>query len=166
MISPNQSRAARALVGWTQADLAERAKISIKTIADFERDARFSFERTQTAIRAAFEDNGVRILDEGEEGIGVRLRNVMPRLFRRDDVSDKEWVAFAFDYRGKRWIGFITYTALIAIGLNGKSHLAVFDEFAKRVLRLAAEKVDKGALDQSGRVLIDRLDLEIVEYNF
>lgn len=36
-MTPTQCKAARALVGWTQADLANNASLSISTVADFER---------------------------------------------------------------------------------------------------------------------------------
>src|SRR5258708_36392258 len=55
VVSPAQCRAARAVLGWTQADLAERAELARKTIADFEMNARSLQFRTRRDITQAFE---------------------------------------------------------------------------------------------------------------
>lgn len=49
-----QVKAARALLGWTQADLAEHAHLGPATVADFEREARTPNSNTVGAIRRAF----------------------------------------------------------------------------------------------------------------
>jgi transcriptional regulator with XRE-family HTH domain len=72
--TPAQCRAARALLGWSQAELADASKVATKTIADFERGDRTPYDRTLADIREAFEiaridftngDNpGVRVLGD------------------------------------------------------------------------------------------------------
>ena len=52
-------RAARALLGWSQADLAKRAKVGPSTVADFERGHRTPIANTATAMRSALEEAGV-----------------------------------------------------------------------------------------------------------
>jgi transcriptional regulator with XRE-family HTH domain len=56
---PPQSKAARALLGWSQADLAREAKVGTSTVADFERDHRHPQAGNVEAMRAAFEGEGV-----------------------------------------------------------------------------------------------------------
>jgi transcriptional regulator with XRE-family HTH domain len=53
-LSPAQCRAARALLNWPQEDLVARAKITKKTIADFERGATTPRPHTLAQITAAF----------------------------------------------------------------------------------------------------------------
>ena len=73
VISPEQCRAARALLQWGQDDLASAAKVAKKTIADFEREARTPYARTLSDVRAALEAAGVEFIAENGGGAGVRL---------------------------------------------------------------------------------------------
>ncbi len=54
-----QCRAARGFLGWSQADLGQRAKAAAKTIIDFERGARSPHPRTLEALAKALEDEGI-----------------------------------------------------------------------------------------------------------
>jgi transcriptional regulator with XRE-family HTH domain len=69
-ISAAQCRAARALLAWSQDQLVKRAKITKKTIADFERGATKPYPSTMTAIRVALEAAGIEFLPDN----GVRLQ--------------------------------------------------------------------------------------------
>jgi ribosome-binding protein aMBF1 (putative translation factor) len=61
---------ARAAVGWSTRDLAERANVGATTVNRFEVEARAPIKATLMAIRRALEDAGVEFTD----GDGVRLR--------------------------------------------------------------------------------------------
>jgi predicted transcriptional regulator len=75
-VSIRQIKAARALLGWSQDDLAKEAEVSIPTVKRLEaldgplggRDQ--TAERIVTAINSA----GVEFIDENGGGAGVRLR--------------------------------------------------------------------------------------------
>ena len=82
MITREQCRAARGLLGWGQADLAEAALIGIVTVRQFETGAHEPRRLTLHAIRRAFEAAGVEFLDENGGGPGVRLRK---RLTTKED---------------------------------------------------------------------------------
>ena len=72
---PEQCRAARALLDWTQDDLAARAEVSRSTVRGFEGGQHDLHRATTAAIRRAFEAAGVIFLEAGlEDGPGVRLR--------------------------------------------------------------------------------------------
>jgi transcriptional regulator with XRE-family HTH domain len=75
-ILASQSRAARALLNWSRSDLAERSKVSMATLADFEGEKRQPYERTLEDIRAALEAAGVEFIPENGGGPGVRLRKL------------------------------------------------------------------------------------------
>jgi len=67
----NILKAARALLGWSQDDLAAKSDVAKKTIADIERGAdRKPLRRTVAAIRQALEAAGIEFLDDD----GLRLR--------------------------------------------------------------------------------------------
>jgi transcriptional regulator with XRE-family HTH domain len=73
-LSPAQSRAARALLEWSQNDLERAAKVAKKTIADFERGVRQPYDRTLEALREALEKAGIEFIPENGGGAGVRMR--------------------------------------------------------------------------------------------
>jgi hypothetical protein len=59
-LTPELCRAGRALLAWTQRELAERAQTAVSTVADFERGSRTPIPNSVDAITAAFEAGGVR----------------------------------------------------------------------------------------------------------
>jgi len=71
-VTSAQLRAARALLGWTIRDLAERSGVHRNTVARLE-SADPTTGHARAAIRAALEAAGVEFLDNGA-GPGVRLR--------------------------------------------------------------------------------------------
>ena len=73
-ILPEQSRAARALLDWSQSKLSEVAEVARGTIADFEAGKRVPYDRTLQDIRRALETAGVIFVQENGEGPGVRLK--------------------------------------------------------------------------------------------
>ncbi len=78
LITPTQCRAARALVDWSQAELAEHAGVGLATLRDFERGARATDASTIAKLRGALEAAGVAFLFAGKAsgksaGDGVRL---------------------------------------------------------------------------------------------
>lgn len=79
MISAAQIRGARALLGWSQADLTMASGIAVGSVKDIEGEATRPSPRAMIALRKAFEDAGVILLAPGDipEGrVGVRLRKV------------------------------------------------------------------------------------------
>ena len=75
MMTGNQLRAARALIGWSQAQVAEAAGLSVPTIKRAEGQAALSASaEAVAAIRAALEAAGVVFLPENGNGPGVALR--------------------------------------------------------------------------------------------
>ena len=61
-MSPEQSRAARAWLGWSQGQLAKRANVSLSTVHDFERGQRTPTPNNLASMRRAIEAEGIRLL--------------------------------------------------------------------------------------------------------
>src|SRR5882672_5122202 len=64
-LTPKHVRAARALLAWSQQDLAKAAKVATSTVADFERGQRTPVANNAEAIRTALESAGIRFLPTG-----------------------------------------------------------------------------------------------------
>ena len=58
-LSPQQARAGRALLAWSQQDLAREAGVAASTVADFERGRRTPVAQNAEAMRAALERAGL-----------------------------------------------------------------------------------------------------------
>lgn len=75
MITIRQIRAARALLGWEQRELADRAGISLTSLSRIERspahDARMS---TMEKIRATLMAAGIAFVNRDDGVIGVMIR--------------------------------------------------------------------------------------------
>jgi len=69
-----QCRAARAILGVTQQQLADAAGVNKRTLMDFESGNRTPVNSTLTVIRNALEKMGVQFIPENGGGAGVRLR--------------------------------------------------------------------------------------------
>jgi transcriptional regulator with XRE-family HTH domain len=77
MITGAQIRAARALIGWKQSDLAEKSGVSEISIKNIERGATDPRASTLQSIQGAFDRAGVAFLEPGDPrsgGLGVRLK--------------------------------------------------------------------------------------------
>jgi transcriptional regulator with XRE-family HTH domain len=81
MLQTAQIRAARALLGWNQDDLAKASKVSIATIRRIEgQDGPvMGYVSTLMSIQTALEKAGIRFLDnDAGGGIGVRRAALKP----------------------------------------------------------------------------------------
>ena len=71
-MSPEQIRAARNWLAWTQAELADRAKVGLSTIKDFESGKRTPIANNVEAIKKALEAGGISFGDASISGpIGI-----------------------------------------------------------------------------------------------
>ncbi|MBR9763870.1 MAG: helix-turn-helix domain-containing protein [Rhodobacteraceae bacterium] len=76
MLSIRQIKAARALLGWSQHDLATACGVSYPTIARLEKVDGPLGGRASTveAIRTALEEAGIEFIPQNGGGAGVRLQ--------------------------------------------------------------------------------------------
>ena len=71
-MTPEQSRAARGWLGWSQSELAKRANVSLSTVHDFERGQRTPTANNLSSMRRAIEAEGIRLLfDEAGAPMGI-----------------------------------------------------------------------------------------------
>ncbi len=73
MITSHQSRAARALLGWTQEMLADKATVSLTALKRLESvNGQRVFETTADNVRRALEEAGIAFINSGSH-VGVML---------------------------------------------------------------------------------------------
>lgn len=73
MITARQSRAARALLGWTQETLADEARVALTALKRLESESGFEvYESTRDQVRRALEAAGIVLLST-DKGEGVLL---------------------------------------------------------------------------------------------
>jgi ribosome-binding protein aMBF1 (putative translation factor) len=73
-MSPEQSRAARGWLGWSQTTLAKRASVSLSTVRDFETGARTPIANNISAMTRAIEEAGIEFIEENGEAVGIRRK--------------------------------------------------------------------------------------------
>jgi len=73
MITARQSRAARALLGWTQETLADKARVSLTALKRLESENNLAvYESTRDQVRRALETSGI-VFFSSDQGEGVML---------------------------------------------------------------------------------------------
>ncbi|MGN7294694.1 helix-turn-helix domain-containing protein [Rhizobium sp. SAFR-030] len=75
MLTPSQCRAARALLDWSQQQLADHSKIGNATIRNFESGKSAPQHATLDVLRRCFESAGIIFIDQNGNGHGVRFRD-------------------------------------------------------------------------------------------
>ena len=67
-MSPEQVRAARNWLAWTQAELAAKASVGLSTVKDYERGERTPIPNNLAAIKAALEKAGMTFTADSISG--------------------------------------------------------------------------------------------------
>lgn len=77
MLTPEQSRAARGWLDWSQADLAERANVSLSTVRDFEKGRRVPIGNNLAAMTKAIEAAGVSLVTANGAPVGISVTSAV-----------------------------------------------------------------------------------------
>ena len=67
-MTPEQIRAARNWLGWTQAGLAEKAKVGLSTVKDYESGKRSPISNNLEAMQRALESAGMKFTNDAVSG--------------------------------------------------------------------------------------------------
>lgn len=73
-MTPEQSRAARGWLAWSQAELAKRANVSLRTVQGFEKGEKAPIPNNVAAMRRAIEAAGIRLVFDRDGGAAGILR--------------------------------------------------------------------------------------------
>ena len=83
-MSPEQCRAARNWLAWSQAELAAKANVGLSTVKDYERGARTPIANNLIAIQQAMEKVGMRFTESS-----VRSGGPLPLSVSMDSMTSK-----------------------------------------------------------------------------
>jgi transcriptional regulator with XRE-family HTH domain len=78
MLAPEQCRAARGWLGWTQQNLAEKSGVGLSTVRAFEAGTRAPIRANANALRQVIEAAGVRLLEDGGKATGIAIDDARP----------------------------------------------------------------------------------------
>lgn len=109
VITPGQVRAARALLEFSQEQLAKLAGVGINSVRDIESQRRPAEAGTLKSISRALNSAGVRFVPGDDQGgPGVRLVADRPSIIRRPTVMSM-WDGMPVDieFRGRKLTGFL-----------------------------------------------------------
>jgi DNA-binding transcriptional regulator YiaG len=73
-MTPDQCRAARGWLDWSQPDLASAAHVSLSTVRDFEKGRRVPIANNLAAMKAALEAKGIAFVDGA--ALGITFNNI------------------------------------------------------------------------------------------
>jgi Protein of unknown function (DUF1488) len=171
VIVPAQVRAGRALLGWSQEQLAQEAEIGLSSVRDTESERRAADTGAVASIRRALWNGGV-VFTAGRqgEGPGVRLVANRPNIIRRPTtVQTFEGMPFAVEWQGKVVTVFVAITVLD--DLDGHRGHPTEGEYFKTFERHRGEILDAVAIaitdpdnfDQFGRLYLRQKDLDALK---
>jgi transcriptional regulator with XRE-family HTH domain len=87
MVNGMQIAAARGWLGISQAKLAERTNVGLRTIKHFEAGERLPYKKTVDALVAYLEKRGVEFLmNEFDEGIGIKVVRIIED---KEDIKER-----------------------------------------------------------------------------
>jgi transcriptional regulator with XRE-family HTH domain len=137
-ITGEQFRAARAMLGWEQSELAQRANISVKTVKRLEATAGPVEAHSEWGVKNALELGGVEFVgdhDWRERNDGVRFVKDRTGKLRRDIVEDvSRWLDVTLKIKTEKDADFFERS-------NSDITEAIISEMREAVERTVKEKL-------------------------
>jgi hypothetical protein len=168
VVTPAQIRAGRALLGWSQEQLAKEAEIALSTVRDTENERRSAGTPAVAAMGRALWNGGV-VFEPGREGKGpgVRLVANRPHIIRRPTAMQKwEGMPFAIEWQGKAVTVFVAFEVIDDLGRHRGStsddeYLQTFERYRGEILdAITLAIADPTNFDGYGRLYIRQKDLD------
>ena len=158
IVIPAQIRAGRALLDWSQDDLAKAAEVALTSVRDLESQKRAADSGTAAAVRRTLENEGIEFLPgTAHSGPGVRLVGNRPNLVRRPTTMTKwDGMPFTIEWQGKEVTVFLAREAIEDLGRHtgiedDAVYLKTFDKFRGGILDgVRAALAEQGNFDRQG----------------
>lgn len=171
LVIPAQIRAGRALLDWSQEQLATAAEVGLSTVRDLESQKRPAETAAATAVRRALENERVIFIEgSAATGPGVCLADNRPNMVRRPTVVTQwDGVPFDIEWQGRPRTVFVSREVLEDLEqLTGTEPdevlLRAFEKNRGRILEAVASAIiDPRNFDKQGRLHIRGKDVFDVE---
>ena len=159
IVIPPQVRAGRALLGWSQEELARKAGVAVTTVRDVEGEKRAE-TAAATEVVQALKNGGVEFVPGSTTaGPGVRLATDRPNVVRRSQtMSVWDGLPLEVEFRGQRFTAFISTEILEDLAeIPGdarpthQEYVEIFDRFRAAILegvRVAFERAESWSRDR------------------
>lgn len=157
-LTASQCRAARALLAWSQDQLAEASQVAKATIANFELGKRTPYDRTLGDLRQSLEAAGVQFIAENGGGAGVRLAKPAAVVLGLQTDQFDRILRFDVRYRGRSYQMRLSLNVLDDLdGSNHDTDSAYEDAFRRhqcRILNRAIAKIDGLQTEEVRQILL------------
>jgi transcriptional regulator with XRE-family HTH domain len=164
-ILPSQLRAARALIDWSQENLAVASSVSLSTIKDFEAGRRDIASNYIDALSKALAKAGIQFLPLNRAGgPGVRLESEIPKLSKQPHGVSFETnnLPFRVDWRGDDVFVFLPAEVLDDLDETNHSsdsaYIASFKNHQDLILQKTAQSLYAGRVDARKRLQLRSQD--------
>ena len=162
IVIPAQIRAGRALLDWSQDELANAADVALTSVRDLESQKRSMDSGTAAAVRHTLENEGIEFLPgTAEGGPGVRLIANRPNLLRRPTTMTKwDGMPFTIEWQGREVTVFLTREAIEDLGRHTGNeadgdYLKTFDKFRGSILDGVRTAItDPSTFDRQGNLRV------------
>jgi transcriptional regulator with XRE-family HTH domain len=155
---PAQIRAGRALVNWSQQQLAEAASLSLSSVRDYENERRGGIVGGLSAIKTALENQGVAFLTGDEnDGPGVRMSGRFPQILRKPTSLNNDALLIPLVWRGKAYELYVHREVLDDLAGNAdeppdSKYGEIFENYRATILLKATEAIEAGRVAPDRRV--------------
>jgi len=162
-----QIRAGRALLDWTQEQLAAAAEVGLSSVREIEGLKRPADTGAAGALRRSLENEGIIFVPgDSNGGPGVRLGANLPNIIRPPTtMSSWDGLPFAVEWRGKEITVFVASEVLEDLDrhpghVSDAEYLRTFNRHRARILAaVATVSADRQNFDQNGRLHIRGKDI-------
>jgi len=166
VIIPAQIRAARALLDWSQDELAAAASVGVTTVRDVESERRPLDTSAASDICKALENGGVLfVAGSPTEGPGVKLVTGRPNVIRSPTVMTMwDGMPFVVEWKGKAITVFVARDAIDDLGRFSETrtdaeYLKVFEKYRGSILDGVAKALAAGKVTDNDRLRLTGDDI-------
>jgi transcriptional regulator with XRE-family HTH domain len=158
IIIPAQVRAARALLDWSQNELASAANVGVTTVRDIESERRATDTDAMRQIRRALDNAGVEFVSGTSDfGPGVRMVRGRPHLIRQPVFDIYVGLFFAVEWQGREVTVCVSYEVIQDLGrFSGSQSEAVYHklflEHRGKILDATTRALAEGKLNRHDRI--------------
>lgn len=164
IIIPAQVRAARALLDWSQSELANAAHVGVTTVRDIESERRPTDTGAMRELRRAFENAGaIFVSGASDAGPGVRLVSGRPHLIRQPTFVRGWGSSFSVEWQGREITVLVSNEVIWWLGeFSGSqtesAYRQVFADHRGKILDAAARALAAGRIDPDEQIKLTTED--------